>query len=353
MNVHPAQEVWTYYAFGGGLGHVTRALSLARVAARHGIGSRILSNSPFLTGLLNPRVQHVVRLDPLIEIVPFSSALDRDELSRSSLAELSRLRTDNALIVDTFPRGLAGELADVLPDIPAFKVLVHRDLNPAYVRQMQLEQVVGNFDLVIVPGEDAPLEEFAHLRTDAWMICEREELLTRRDARLALGVAGGDDRPLAVVVGSGRTEEALSAARLAEKLASELAHRACVRFASLDEAALSAAGPIGRSVWPLLALLPGVDLLIGAGGYHTVYEARATQTPLLGLAQPRVYDRQSKRLSAAEIVGDEAEILSRASRICDGDFNGSEGRSIDYRNGALDAFSQIKSHTVRRSISAD
>ena len=39
------------YALGGGLGHLTRGIALARAAGRRGIHSTILSNSPFAQSL--------------------------------------------------------------------------------------------------------------------------------------------------------------------------------------------------------------------------------------------------------------------------------------------------------------
>ena len=57
------------------------------------------------------------------------------------------------VIVDTFPRGLGGELAEILPQLSVPKVLIHRDINPDYVIAKNLPDFVAdNFDLVIVPG---------------------------------------------------------------------------------------------------------------------------------------------------------------------------------------------------------
>jgi hypothetical protein len=50
----------------------------------------------------------------------------------------------------------------------------------------------------------------------------------------------------------------------------------------------------------MLRLLPGVDAVIGAGGYHTVHECRATGRPLWARPRARRYDRQSHRLASRE-----------------------------------------------------
>jgi hypothetical protein len=65
-------------------------------------------------------------------------------------------------------------------------------------------------------------------------------------------------------------------------------------------------------LWPALAVLPGVDVLVGAGGYNTVQEARATGTPFVALVRSRLYDRQALRLRAEERAGSVEELLERA-----------------------------------------
>jgi hypothetical protein len=65
----------------------------------------------------------------------------------------------------------------------------------------------------------------------------------------------------------------------------------------------------GAVIWPLLEVMAGIDVLVGSGGYNTVYEARATATPLVALTRPRKYDRQALRLSPAERASDETDVI--------------------------------------------
>lgn len=323
------------------MGHLTRALSLARQAARKGIRSRILCNSPFLPALLGGRCRPLLLLDPLIEFVCVDSQLGREALTATSLREVLRTQAQDVLIVDTFPRGIGGELAEILSSIQASKVFVHRDLSPEYVRQANLQAVLSQFDLIIVPGEDAPLEALAHHRTEPWMICDAGEVLPRHEARCQFGVTQEELMPLILVSGSGSPQEALDSARFARRLKREVGQLATVRFASLDSIAMAEAGEIGCSLWPLLMTLAGVDLLIGAGGYHTVYEARRMQCPLLAIPRRRMYDRQSRRLIPSERVENFDQLLRKVlSQIADWP-NLPVRSSINYLNGSAESVELI------------
>ncbi len=292
------------YALGGGLGHLMRAVALARVARASGCCIRVLTNSPFAASL--PLEQDLGDEGALIGIDP--------TLDRHAVAALVRTILEpcdfDVLIVDTFPRGLGGELAPLLDDLDCPKVLVHRDLDPAYVRWAGLEAVASQFDLLILPGEHAPLGDLPHaIRTAPWLLRDRDELFDRIAARHRLDVHC-EDRSVIVVVGCGRLDEIETARLLSARLDNHLRGAAMVRFASVKSQDESGRNP-GALIWPLLEVMEGIDVLVGSGGYNTVHEARATATPLVALARPRKYDRQAVRLSRAECAGDEAEVIDR------------------------------------------
>ncbi len=328
---------WLIYALGGGMGHLTRGLALARRAARDGATVQVVSNSRFALRLLNSGVfslnpsiaenlsssentpeksvpirrQPLIHLEPGIELIAIPPDLGKEAVSRTVRQVVGESAQFDVLVVDTFPRGLAGELTELLPSCSATKVLVHRYLSPDYVTWAGLETFIDHYNLVVVPGEDAPLSGVSRARRTApWFLCDTSELLTPTAAREALGVSAdvecpgrlGSESPVVVVVGTGKPVESFSAAVAADELSRRLVGQATVRFASFDNVALDRAGPLGCSPWPLLATLRGVDLLIGAGGYNTVHEARATSTRLIATAQPRLYDRQESRLKPEELA---------------------------------------------------
>jgi len=132
---------------GGGWGHLTRAAALARVARGP---VRILTNSPYADEVRArlPELD-ILALDPAL-----SAAHARQEAVRYVQASEAA-----CLIVDTFPRGLGGELAALLPAWGALRVLIHRDLNPSTSAGKRSTRFVrSNYDLVIRPGpaEAAP-----------------------------------------------------------------------------------------------------------------------------------------------------------------------------------------------------
>ena len=269
---------WLIYALGGGAGHITRALALGRAAAKRGVRVTILSNSEH-----GAWIQRACAA-PLRFVL--LDAMAREPTVWAVEQVLARESFDR-LVVDTFARGLAGELVARLPSLAVPKVLVHRDLDERYVADCDLRASLRHYQLVLLPGERGPLADApGALYTAPWTVRDRGELLTRSEARKCWGFG---DEPGVVVVGGGKRDEHASWRRLAEELRDELRGVATVRLALAGEAH-----------WPLVEWLPGADLIIGGGGYNLVSEARLVGVPLLARALPRRYDPQRRRLRPHE-----------------------------------------------------
>src|SRR5580698_10096100 len=112
---------WLIYALGGGFGHLTRASALARAALHDNV--RILTNSPY--------ANLVQRALPELNIIALNPVMTVAE-GRAEVVSRIASEAPECLIVDTFPRGLGGELSDVISSFPGLKVLVQCDLNPQY-----------------------------------------------------------------------------------------------------------------------------------------------------------------------------------------------------------------------------
>ena len=338
---------WLLYALGGGSGHLMRAISLAKAAAREGIPTRILSNSPVLPALMAGRAKRLIELDASIDVSIIESRLGAADVIPLIHRELDRLDAADVLVVDTFPRGIVGEIADRLERIPAMKVFIHRDLTADYVRDFQLESVVTRYELVIVPGEEAPLQHLAQAMTSPWFVCDPGEILSQQESRRVFGIADDDDRPLVVVSGCGNVEESMAFASLAQDLKHQLGDRSHVRFASMYPEGLVHAGDLAIYLWPLMGVVPGVDLLVGAGGYHTVNEARVTGTPLLGIPHRRLYDRQAHRVRPSETLAFTGETVFRiAERVVS---RPQLSAPLSFSNGAQEAFRLIEAALVLHS----
>lgn len=324
---------WCLYALGGGLGHLTRSLALARAAIARGDDVTLLANSPYAESL--PVSDELGNRGRLVSIPP---AFNRDQVAEFVRRSLTASVFD-VLVVDTFPRGLAGELAELLPELPGTKVLVHRDLNPRYVEQADLARFVTQYDLILSPGEIGPLADQPQVHSTApWLIRNHDELLDQASAWELLRITD-THLPVIAVIASGFPSERQSVRELAARLSHALIGRASVRLIALDQSS----GPTAAesvSLWPCLSTIRGIDLLVGAGGYNTVWEARATGTPLLAIARPRLYDRQDVRLESHERVANEAEaqqrVLDWVAQVA-----GHRQSIPDYVNGVQSAIQRI------------
>ncbi|MDA7907006.1 hypothetical protein N9B25_00705 [bacterium] len=341
---------WLLYAMGGGMGHITRATALSRGLLRlSSDGSSrgddritLLTNSSFADGL---PIEN--ELGPRAEVIRIESKLSRDE----TVDEVQRVLTTTtwtAVIVDTFPRGIAGELAGILPRINCPKVLVHRDLNPKYCQKFRLAEFVTLYDRLVVPGEAALFENHPHaISTPPWLVRNAEELLTPDDARCRL-VAKQNTLPVAVVLGCGRDDEIEQMHGWAMRLADEFTGKLEVRFIVMKkpdflgdrEKKLPNFKMV--SIWPFFEAVRGASILISGGGYNSVNESKAAGIPFCGVPRKRLYDRQENRLSSHDCVERYDELRSRVERIVlksSTQFNA----PISFRNGVQEAVVAIQS----------
>ena len=281
---------WCLYALGGGLGHLTRALALARAAIARGHDVTVLSNSSEAQ-----RVPAAAELGLARRLITIPSEFDQQQVCKVVQERLTASKFD-VLVVDTFPRGLAGELCDLLPTLSAKRiktVLVHRDLQPRYVEWAKLDEFADAYDLILSPGESGPLANLPKARmTDSWLIRDHHELLDQHAAWKRLRIAE-TDRPVMAVIASGLSDERPAMSALASRLSRALHGRASVRLMALDVADDSD-GVETVALWPCISAMAGIDLLIGAGGYNTVSEAHATRTSLLAIARRRLAARWTR-----------------------------------------------------------
>ena len=191
-------------------------------------------------------------------------------------------------------------------------MLIHRDLNPRYVEQFDLRRFVRHYDCILVPGEEPEFADVPQaVRTSAWLCRDADELFSPEDARSQLALTNDISLPIVLVSASGQPIEMQEMCALAEQLDRELSGQCIVRLACLIEPVTEHARRLRLSAWPILPLLPGVAVLVGAGGYNTVQEARAVGVPFIGFARRRLYDRQADRLTESETVSSAEEVISR------------------------------------------
>lgn len=326
-------KTWLIYALGGGWGHITRALSLGRIAAKH-LKVRIITNSPYAHYLNDEGC--------LVQWIP-------DNAGFSATCQQVRHILLNAecdrLIIDTFPRGLGGELADILPQLEHIpRILIHRDINPRYIRAKNLRSFVAeNFDAVIVPGEgkDLPFCDLPNVHhTAPWLIRSDVELPERTKTRSHILKVDETIKTI-LVCAAGQAEELPLFAEIALKLHEDFGECA-VRILAAD------CPPNCQHLWishhPGIECLAFSDVVVGGAGYNTVYECASLGVPLVAIAFERLYDRQDKRASKCYWVQDIQSALDTVKMLLDRIELEKKPSVPSYINGAVQAVRHIMSY---------
>ena len=258
-----------FYAMGGGRGHQTRARNI-HLAMRE--------LSPGLTSLLLVPQDRIRLSKPGLE-QSVAPSRDGPVLADWIAQELESFRPD-LLVVDTFPRGVMGELTTLEFRVP--RALVTRWVNPEYYRNAGVWKALNAFDQVFwtEPKSDP---RFPGQLTEP--VIPNTSLLKRDAVRRVLGASG---RPLILVFGWGDTVERKRQHARLEYLSN--LQDWDLRFLCSD---LNTEIP---EVWKLLS---GADLIVSASGYNAAYEIAQHQVPVVWVPQKRKVDDQALRASGA------------------------------------------------------
>ncbi|ABA21145.1 hypothetical protein Ava_1522 [Trichormus variabilis ATCC 29413] len=329
-------KTWLIYALGGGWGHLTRALSLGRIAAKQR-NVKIITNSPY--------VQQINHEGCTLHWIP-------DSVSFAATCQQIReiiLNTNlDCLIIDTFPRGLGGELADILPQLHTTpRILIHRDINPHYVATKNLRSfVLENFQRVIIPGDGTDIA-FSDLpgvmHTAPWLIRNPEELPDKMIVRSHILKTNPSHKTILVCAAGQASELSLFG-----EITLHLHH-------NFPECAVRILAPhcphnCPESLWishhPGIECLAAADIVIGSGGYNTVYECAAVGVPLVALALPRLYDRQQKRASKGYWVQNIEDAIVTVRLILQQLKLGKPSPIPTYTNGAIAAMRHIMKYEL-------
>lgn len=339
-----SSERWLIYALGGGLGHLQRSIALARAAIKtsfrnrnFGLSIEIITNSQFAEF-----VAQQLEPCPEIRVHRIPAVFRRDNV----VAQVNSIFNGSAydrVIVDTFPRGLAGELPPVLQGLRCPKILVRRKVCLEYRKQPIVENALSAYDCILVPGASEGVEDNTiQVVTDPWLIRDEDEILVRSEATKRLRLQG-NALPVVALVGCGNTDEIHQQRELADYLQSHLSQQAELLLISPPSVLGNRENPNCRhvSMWPMMEVYNALDLIVGSGGYNTVNEAVAVGIPLIGMPRKRLYDSQEQRLEyfGLKIPQDRRELLlairheiSRMSRST---------ASPSFRNGVHQAVSDI------------
>lgn len=252
---------------GGGFGHLTRTRHLL---------SELRRRTPVESLVLCPRraVGWVQR---------FSSAAGIDKVSGIELgswvaAQISAFRPD-LLVVDTFPRGVLGEL-EFPVGLP--RVLVARWGDPRFYLHPPVRRALDSYSDVCWT-EPRPHSQLPGL--DCGPVLDEKEPLPRGQARQLWPQPCG--RPLVLGLGSGPVKDQRA---LAERLRQARLESVDIHWCSRE---------LGTSRPELGRLLRAADVVVTASGYNSYYEVARAQVPALWIPQSRLVDNQRLRAEGA------------------------------------------------------
>jgi UDP-N-acetylglucosamine--N-acetylmuramyl-(pentapeptide) pyrophosphoryl-undecaprenol N-acetylglucosamine transferase len=238
----------------------------------------------------------------------------------------------DVLVVDTFPGGSFGELLPVLETVPT-RVLVARAVKDEIAGDDGYRALLPLYHRTIVPDERG---------VGPILLREREELMPRDEARLALGIMR--DRAVYVTLGGGGDE---AAARTLPVLAERLVARGWHVVVGAGPLYM---GPERRGphiTWMdryvPLELMQGVDAAVSAGGYNSVTELMFAGVPTVFLPQPRIADDQDGRARAAAAAGAGrlANSLDEVADLLEAPGDPAAARALVPHNGARAAAAEI------------
>jgi UDP-N-acetylglucosamine--N-acetylmuramyl-(pentapeptide) pyrophosphoryl-undecaprenol N-acetylglucosamine transferase len=291
-------RIVSYAINGRGLGHLVRQLAILRWVRRYGA---LLGINIECWVLTTSEADTLARREGIAAFKMPSKAMMRDaSIDPTRWLAVGRQWVMNAvaglspdvLVVDTFPGGSFGELLPVLETVPT-RVLVARAVKDDIAADDGYRALLPLYQKIIVPDERG---------VGPILLREREELMSRDEARAALGITR--DRAVYVTLGGGGDEAAARTLPvLAEKLVAHGWH------------VVVAAGPLymgperrGPHItwmdrYVPLELMLGVDAAVSAGGYNSVTELMFAGVPTVFLPQPRIADDQDGRARAAAAAG--------------------------------------------------
>jgi len=313
-----------FYAVNGlGLGHVSRLLAIARALRR----LRPEAECLFLTAS---------EADWVISREGFASfkAPSHTTRARAGLDAARHARTvqsatwalvaafdPHVMVVDTFP---AGALQELLPLMrwPVNKVFVFREQQAALAADAFLQEVLGLYQLIIVPhnrGEMAlplPLAVPA-VWTGPILSRERTEALPRGEAERRLGLPPPDGRlRLYINFGGGGDPQVGPLLRAALAAAAQFPGLLAVLAPGpLAGAATEPSGALVVRHYPMAECLAAFDLALSAAGYNAVHELLHHGVPTAFVPVAKGIDDQEARVARAVAAG--AALRADAATLAD------------------------------------
>jgi UDP-N-acetylglucosamine--N-acetylmuramyl-(pentapeptide) pyrophosphoryl-undecaprenol N-acetylglucosamine transferase len=302
-----ALRVVCYAMNGTGVGHLTRALAIARWLRRY---AAALGRKIEIWFLTSSEADGLAFSEGFAAFkIPSKTAVADGGIDRATYLALAKqwvwhtlglLRPD-LLLVDTFPRGSFGELLGAL-DLCRHTAFVYRPVRHEVASRPDFQAMLSLYDLILVPETDTKVlapagatDRIVHV--GPVLSRERWELIPRPLARQRLGLAP-DAKCIFVSAGGGGDRHAESQLHETVRALSEVEGIEIVL----------GTGPLYRGrPFPGVTILPGCaaewclafDAAVCAAGYNTFGELMFAGVPVAFLPQEKIADDQRARAQLA------------------------------------------------------
>ncbi|MFW6028392.1 MAG: glycosyltransferase, partial [bacterium] len=287
---------------GAGMGHLTRLLAMSRRCPdRYSPHFLSLSEAVPLVGEMGFPYEYVSSR-PATELEPprwhayFRARLDE---------AISRLRPAAIVFDGTWPYESITKVREDHPTVPW--VWCRRGMWKAGMNADQLSKAEW-FDLVIEPGDLAAsgdqgvTAEASATRVGPITLLDHDELLSRAEARLALGLPA-DSKVALVSLGAGNINDTSSVLRCVADGLAKLDVTVCVTRSALTVRDQSLGRKIHEfSVFPLSRYLRAFDVAVSAAGYNSYHELLRFTVPTLFIPNldTALDDQQTRAAFASE-----------------------------------------------------
>ncbi|HEY1098300.1 MAG TPA: glycosyltransferase, partial [Myxococcota bacterium] len=300
----------SYAVNGAGVGHVVRQIAIQQWLRRLCAFAGVHSEHWFLT--TSEADSLVFQAGFAAFKLPSKSIVEPAGIDKLSYIAMAKVWVNNSiallrpdvLLVDTFAQGSFNELPAVLDLVPT-KVLVQRPLKDGYANRPAYQQLVGAYDVVVVPEHEDDVPEMrellavpsSRLRFVGPIVrIDPAAVFSREDARAKLGVPA--NARCVLVTGGGGGDVGNDA--LFDTVATAL-------HSSDDVHVVYAVGPLfrGRSRHgPRATQFSGADLAehaaafdvaVSAAGFNTIHELLVGGVPTIVVPQDKIADDQRQR----------------------------------------------------------
>jgi len=271
METHEARVL--FYCLGAGMGHLTRAVAIARKLKRLIRGEiAIITNSPF---------HYLLEVEDIVTIY-LKNLTEINDSTGNFIREIIARVCPELIVVDSYPAGICDELLPVLKSNMLKKVLLRRALDETVITAEKMASHAAELYDLVIDCEDLPLlpEHPLELPCAPILIRDSEELMDRSKARDIL-MARNSER-VVLGISTGRKEQSLDFFTMLDKVFLQIRNDAFgLRYACPHNFQDINEQWHNIRYFPIFELFNGIDILVGYYSYNLYHESLAVGVPTI------------------------------------------------------------------------